>query len=124
MNCVDEHVMKQIYVEVDKATKHLYNDEQLEQIIANVVESRVKQHIINRAHELLMIRINDRIAKIAKQVIKEHKIDFIIRRKMVIYFHSEEFAEKINNIINYSDLDHLGKDITLGELQDYINEYR
>jgi uncharacterized membrane protein YheB (UPF0754 family) len=121
MNCVDEHVMKQIYVEADKAYKHLYNDEQFHQIIDNLVESRIKRHIIDKAHELVLAGITERINIELKNVIHELDLKEVVRHKAITYFHSEDFSDRLKSILEYSDIHYLDKEITLKEIQDALS---
>jgi len=116
MNYVDEHVMKQIYVEVDKATKHLYNDEQLEQIIENLVESRINRHIIDRTHELLLKNIDERIQHELNTVIDEMDIKAVIRHAVITYYYSDEFKERLKCLTKYCDYRDYSKNITLNEI--------
>lgn len=120
MNCVDDRVMQQIYVEVDKATKNLYTDKQLEQIIANLVEARVNRHIIDKSYELVLDWIDDRINGEVKAVINELDLKAIVRHKAITYFHSTEFEHKLKSILEYSDIHYLDKEITLKEIQDAL----
>lgn len=120
MNCVDDRVIKQVYIEVDKAYKHLYNDETFQQIIANLVESRVKQHIIDKAHELVMTSITERINFELKNVIHELDLREVVRHKAITYFHSEDFSDRLKAILEYSDVHYLDKHITLEEIQNAL----
>lgn len=120
MNCIDEHVMKQLYVDIDKATKNLYSNEQIQQIIENLVENRVKQHLISMAHELLFNDFGDRVRIILKAVINELDLQAVVRHKAITYFHSSDFEERLKSILEYSDVHYLDKEITLKDIQDAL----
>lgn len=120
MNCVDDRVMQQVYVEVDKATKNLYDDKQLEQIIANVVETRVKSHIIDRVHQILWQTVDDTISHVIKAFINDNGIPAMVRFETMKYFQTTEFNEKVKDMIETSSIYYLSQDITLKELNDFV----
>ena len=122
MNCVDDdgRVMKQLYVEIDKATKHLYDDKQMEQVIRNIVEARVNSHIINRAHEILWKTVNDTISHVIKSFINANGIPAMVRFKTMTYFSGDDFERRVKEMIETSSIYYLSQDITLKELNDFV----
>lgn len=122
MNCVDDdgRVMKQLYVEIDKANKHLYDDKQLEQVIRNIVEARVNTHIINRVHELLWKTVDDTISHVIKAFITDNGIPAMVRFETMKYFKSGDFEQKVKEMIKTSSIYYLSQDITLKELNDFV----
>ena len=122
MNCVDDdgRVMKQLYVEIDKATKHLYDDKQMEQVIRNIVESRVNSHIINRVHEILWQTIDDTISHVIKSFINDNGIPTMVRLKTLTYFSGDDFERRLKEMIETSSIYYLSQDITLKEIHEFI----
>lgn len=125
MNCIDEkenpwltrkHVINKICAEVDKATKHLYDDNQLHQIIASMVESRINRHIIDTTHELLLKNIDNLIEHELKAVINEMDINTVIRHAAISYYYSDEFKSCLKSLTKYCDYKDYSKDITLREI--------
>lgn len=116
MHCVDDRIMQQVYVEVDKATKNLYDDKQLAQIIENIVETRIQQHIINRVHQLLLANIDERIKNELNAVIDEMDIKTVIRHAVITYYYSDEFKSRLERLTKYCDYNDYSKDITLHEI--------
>lgn len=105
---------------MDKATKHLYDDKQLEQIIKNLVESRVNRHIIDRAHTLLCKSVDDIITHAIKAFINDNGIPAMVRFETLKYFNSGEFESKVKQMIETSSIYYLSQDITLKELNDFV----
>jgi hypothetical protein len=120
MHCIDQHVIKQIYIEVDKATKNLYSDEQLEQIIANLVESRVNRHIIDRSHQMLNDIIDSVIDAELTKVIEEEAIAKQVRHISIKFLRSEAFRERMQIFIEHCDIHGLSDALTLKELKEYF----
>ncbi len=122
MNCIDDdgRVMKQLYVEIDKATKHLYDDKQMEQVIKNIVETRVNRHIIDRVHEILWQTVDDTISHIIKSFINDNGIPAMVRLKTMTYFGGDDFELRVKEMIETSSIYFLSQDITLKELNDFV----
>lgn len=120
MNCIDDRIMKQIYLEVDKATKNLFNDEQMAQIIANLVENKVRRHILDRAHQMLTDKIDIILDDELNNVIKANDIAGQVRYEAKRYLRSSEFQHRLEIYIEHLDLNNFADGVTLKELKEFL----
>lgn len=121
MNCIDDRIMKQIYLEVDKATKNLFNDEQMAQIIANLVENKVRRHILDRAHQMLTDKIDIILDDELNKVIAVNDIAGQVRYEAKRYLRSSEFQHRLEIYIEHLDLNNFADGVTLKELKEFLD---
>jgi hypothetical protein len=120
MHCIDPYVIKQIHLEVDKASKFMFDEKQMAQVVENLVASRVQRHIIDTAHQMLNDKITIIIDDELNRVIRDEDVSGQVHYEAKRYLRSSEFVERIRSLVEYCDIHGLSKDITLKELTEFL----
>lgn len=120
MHCIDQYVIKQIHLEVDKASKFMFDEKQMAQVVENLVASRVQRHIMDAAHQMLNDKITIIIDDELNRVIRDEDVSGQVYYEAKRYLRSSEFTSRIRSLVEYCDIHGLSKDITLKELTEFL----